>query len=159
MSSSNCSKKTIYLANPYGFSPHAKHRLLPDIISQLESLDLKVCEPFANISIINQRDMSLIYEIGRRCCDDVKKCDAIFAVVNGNPPDEGVAFELGYAKALNKPTFLFRDDFRVCADSPFLPINLMLVAGMPKENIQNYAHTSVYDIINPAKALYQWAKS
>ena len=37
---------------------------------------------------------------------DVGEADAIFAVVNGVPPDEGVMVELGIAVALGKPTFL-----------------------------------------------------
>ena len=42
---------------------------------------------------------------------------SLFAVVNGCPPDEGVMVEFGLATACGKPTFLFRDDLRRCADS------------------------------------------
>ena len=37
-------KKTIYLANPYGFSEQQKSRLLPEIIAALEGLGLEVWE-------------------------------------------------------------------------------------------------------------------
>ena len=39
--------KTIYLANPYGFSQQQKATLLPPIVASLESLGLEVWEPFA----------------------------------------------------------------------------------------------------------------
>ena len=39
--------KTIYLANPYGFSQQQKATLLPPIVTALESLGLEVWEPFA----------------------------------------------------------------------------------------------------------------
>ena len=38
--------KTIYLANPYGFSQQQKATLLPPIVAALESLGLEVWEPF-----------------------------------------------------------------------------------------------------------------
>ena len=38
--------------------------------------------------------------------EDLKKCDCIFAIVNGTPPDEGVMIELGIAIALKKEIFL-----------------------------------------------------
>ena len=50
-----------------------------------------------------------------------KKSDCIFAIVNGNPPDEGVMIELGIAIALKKDIFLFRDDFRNCSDNNLYP--------------------------------------
>ena len=37
--------KTIYLANPYGFSAQQKAELLPPLVSALEELGLEVWEP------------------------------------------------------------------------------------------------------------------
>ena len=37
--------RTIYLANPYGFSAQQKATLLPPIVEALESLGLEVWEP------------------------------------------------------------------------------------------------------------------
>ena len=83
--------------------------------------------------------------------------DAIFAVVNGVPPDEGVMVELGMAIALEKPTFLFRDDFRRVVDSEQYPLNLMLFTGLPEEGWNDYYYTSVDEITSQSKALAQWA--
>jgi nucleoside 2-deoxyribosyltransferase len=148
--------KKIYLANPYGFSEQQKQLLLPPIITKLESLGLEVWEPFQRN---NQQDFSQpgwAYRIARADLDDVKKCAGIFAIVNGTPPDEGVMVELGIAIALNKAIFLFRDDFRRCTDSEQYPLNLMIFAGLPEVNWEDYYYTDVEDIDIPEKALYKW---
>jgi nucleoside 2-deoxyribosyltransferase len=148
--------KTIYLANPYGFSQQQKSLLLPPIISKLESLGAEVWEPFARN---NQTDFSQpgwAYDVAQADLNDVKHCDGLFAIVNGTPPDEGVMVELGVAIALNKAIFLFRDDFRRCTDSERYPLNLMLFASLPKLGWEDYYYTSVEAIDSPQKALYKW---
>ena len=152
-------KKTIYLANPYGFSSQQKTVLLPRLVEALEALGLEVWEPFARN---NQEDFlseGWAYRIGRKDLRDVVESDAIFAVVNGVPPDEGVMVELGAAIALGKPTFLFRDDFRRVTDSEEYPLNLMLFTGLPEKGWQDYFYTSIEEIASPDKALARWADS
>ena len=149
--------KTIYLANPYGFSAQQKEMLLPGIVAALESLGLEVWEPFARN---NQEDISSpgwAYRIGQADFRDVRDSDAIFAVVNAVPPDEGVMVELGMAIALDKPTFLFRDDFRRVTDSEEYPLNLMLFTGLPEQGWRDFYYTSVEEIADPNKALAKWA--
>ena len=104
--------KTIYLANPYGFSTQQKALLLPMVVAALEELGLEVWEPFARNNQVDFSQAGWAYQIGQADFADVRNSDAIFAIVNGVPPDEGVMVELGMAIALGKPTFLFRDDFR-----------------------------------------------
>ena len=118
--------KTIYLANPYGFSTQQKEMLLPQLIAALEALGLEVWEPFARNNQTDFREPGSAYRVGQKDLDDVLEADAIFAVVNGVPPDEGVMMELGIAIASSKPTFLSRDDFRRVTESAKYPLNLML---------------------------------
>ena len=150
--------KTIYLASPYGFSAQQKTMLLPPIVSALEELGLEVWEPFARNNQVDFSEAGWAYRIGQRDTEDVAEADAIFAVVNGVPPDEGVMVELGMAIALRKPTFLFRDDFRRAADSEQYPLNLMLFTGLPSEGWQDSYYTSVEEITSPEKALARWAR-
>ena len=150
--------KTIYLASPYGFSVQQKTMLLPPIVSALEELGLEVWEPFARNNQVDFSETGWAYRIGQRDTEDVAEADAIFAVVNGVPPDEGVMVELGMAIALGKPTFLFRDDFRRAADSEQYPLNLMLFTGLPNEGWQDSYYTSVEEIASPEKALARWAR-
>ena len=149
--------KTIYLANPYGFSTQQKAVLLPPIISALESLGLEVWEPFARNNQVDFSQPGWAYRIGQQDYVDVVAADGIFAVVNGVPPDEGVMIELGMAIALGKPAFLFRDDFRRATDSEEYPLNLMLFTGMPEQDWRDYYYTSLPEITDPGKALAQWA--
>ncbi len=153
----NKKKKTIYLANPYGFSEQQKTRLLPEIIAALEGLGLEVWEPFARNNQVDFSEPGWAYRIGQADFADARDSDAIFAVVNGVPPDEGVMVELGMAVALGKPTFLFRDDFRRATDSEEYPLNLMLFTGMPQEGWRDWYYTSISEIGDPNKALAKWA--
>lgn len=151
--------KTIYLANPYGFSAQQRELLLPPIVAALEGLGLEVWEPFARNNQVDFSADGWAYRVGQADYRDVAESDATFAVVNGVPPDEGVMVELGMAIALSKPTFLFRDDFRRATDSEEYPLNLMLFTGMPEQGWEDYYYTSVAEITAPDKALARWANA
>ena len=151
-------RRTIYLANSYGFSAQQRTLLLPQIVAALEALGLEVWEPFERNNQVDLSRPGWAYGIGQADFRDVREADAIFAVVNGVPSDEGVMVELGMAVALGKPTFLFRDDFRRATDSEEYPLNLMLFTGMPREGWERYYYTSIEEVGSPEKALARWAK-
>ena len=149
-------KKTLYLANPYGFSTQQREGPLAALVEALEGIGLEVWEPFARN---NQVDVSIpgwSYRIGQADMHDVRNADGIFAVVNGCPPDEGVMVELGMAIAWEKPVFLFRDDFRTCTDSEDYPLNLMVFAGLPQVGWEAAWYSSIEEIDDPGKALMRW---
>ena len=148
--------KTIYLASPYGFSTQQKETLLPPIVEVLESLGAEVWEPFARNNQVDFSQPGWAYQIGQADLKDAREADAVFAIVNGTPPDEGVAVELGIAIALGRKTFLFRDDFRRCTDSERYPLNLMLFTALPEHGWEDYYYTSVDEIRSPEKALVRW---
>ena len=149
--------KTIYLANPYGFSSQQKRLLLPELVAALEGLGLEVWEPFSRNNQVDFSQAGWAYRIGQADFADVRNADAIFAVVNGVPPDEGVMVELGMAIALGKPTFLFRDDFRCLSDSAEYPLNLMIFTGLPPDGWQDYYYTSLEEVTAPDRPLGRWA--
>lgn len=149
-------KKRIYLASPYGFSAQQKEFLLPAFVRALEALGAEVWEPFARNNQVDFSVSGWAYRIGQSDLRDVRECDAIFAIVNGTPPDEGVMVELGAAIALGKKTFLFRDDFRRCTDCEQYPLNLMIFTGLPEKGWEEYYYTSVAQISAPEKALFRW---
>ena len=151
--------RTIYLASPYGFSAQWKRLLLPEFVEALEALGLEVWEPFARNGQMNLAEPGWAYRVAQRDLQDVRDADALFAIVNGTPPDEGVMVELGAAIALGKPTFLFRDDFRRCTDSEQYPLNLMLFSGLPEMEWQKYVYSDLSEIKDPQKALARWASS
>ncbi len=153
------SKKIVYLASPYGFSKQWKENLLPEFVEAIQSLGAEVWEPFHRNLQVDTLDAQWAHKIAVADLNDVKQADAIFAVVNGIPPDEGVMIELGIAMALNKAIFLFRDDFRRCSDSEEYPLNLMVFAGLPCSRWNDFFYTSIQEISNPCKALALWLKS
>ena len=152
-------RRTIYLASPYGFSSQWKRLLLPEFISALEDLGLEVWEPFARNAQVDLAQPGWAYAVAQRDLQDVRDADALLAIVNGTPPDEGVMVELGAAIAFGKPTFLFRDDFRRCTDSEHYPLNLMLFAGLPEKGWEDYVYTDLAQLGDPKKAMARWACS
>lgn len=151
--------KTLYLANPYGFSQQQRSLLLPPIVEILQGLGAEVWEPFARNNQIDLSQEGWAYQVAQADVTDIRQCDGIFAIVNGTPPDEGVMVELGIAMALNKAIFLFRDDFRRCSDSEQYPLNLMVFAGLPASGWEAYYYTAIEEISSPQKALYRWLNS
>ena len=150
-------KKKLYLANPYGFSKQTK-TLLQEFINIFNDLNIEVYEPFERTKNLIQKKDNWAYNLAESNFHDLKKCDCIFAIVNGTPPDEGVMIELGIAIALKKKIFLFRDDFRNCSDSNQYPLNLMLFLGLPKDNWEKYYFESLQDIKSNKKRFVEWAK-
>ena len=149
-------KKKIYLASPYGFSTQQKERLLPAFVQTMEEMGAEVYEPFARNNQVDRTESGWAYRVGQDDVRDLVSCDAIFAIVNGTPPDEGVMVELGMAIVLEKQTFLFRDDFRRCTDSERYPLNLMIFTGLPEAGWEDYYFTSIEEIRSPHKALARW---
>ena len=152
------SSKSLYLANPYGFSAQQRVGPLAALVAALEELGAEVWEPFARNNQIDRAVAGWAYRVGQADLRDVREADGLFAVVNGCPPDEGVMVELGLAIAWGKPVFLFRDDFRRCTDSEVYPLNLMLFAGLPETGWKAYWYESVEEIADPDKALARWLR-
>ena len=149
-------KKKLYLANPYGFSKQTK-KLLNEFIQIFNSYNIEVYEPFDRTKHIIKKEGEWAYDLAKSNYHDLKKCDCIFAIVNGTPPDEGVMIELGIAIALKKKIFLFRDDFRNCSDSNEYPLNLMLFLELPRDDWKKYYFESLEDIKSNTKAFVKWA--
>ena len=150
-------KKKLYFANPYGFSKQT-NKLLYEFIHVFNDFNIEVYEPFERTKNLIQKEGQWAYDVAQSNLDDLEKCDCIFAIVNGTPPDEGVMIELGIAIALKKEIFLFRDDFRNCSDSNQYPLNLMLFLGLPRDNWEKYYFESIQDIKNNKKGFVEWAK-
>ncbi len=61
--------------------------------------------------------------IHRRCLAEIRRADAVVAVLDGPDVDSGTAFEVGYATALGIPVIGLRTDYRPGADHG---VNLMV---------------------------------
>ena len=152
-------RPSLYLASPYGFSAHWREKLLPDFITALEGIGLEVWEPFCRNGQIDVAKPGWGWQVAQADLQDVRDADALLAIVNGTPPDEGVMLELGAAIALNKPVFLYRDDFRRCSDSEDYPLNLMVFSGLPQQGWRDWLYGSIAELSDPSKALMRWINS
>ena len=127
-------RPTVYLASPGIFRLGKK--VCSSSSLQREALGVDVYEPFSRAEQLGLGPSSgsklWALDIAHTNIDQMKHVDAVFAVLNGSPPDEGVAVEVGVAIALGKPTFLFRDDCRNSADNNIFSCNLMLYAGLQR---------------------------
>ena len=94
-------RKKLYLANPYGFSKQTK-TLLHEFIEIFNDLNVEVFEPFERAKPLTQKESEWAYDVARSNFHDLKECDCIFAIVNGNPPDEGVMFFVLFSKVKPK---------------------------------------------------------
>ena len=151
-------RRTLYLANPYGFSAQQCRGPLAALVVALEAAGAEVWEPFARNNQIDKEAPGWAWRVGQANMRDVRCADGVFAVVNGCPPDEGVMVELGMAIAWEKAVFLFRDDFRRCTDSEDYPLNLMLFAGLPEAGWEDCWYRSIDEIADPTKALMRWLR-
>ena len=69
-------------------------------------------------------------EIYETCISMLKESNAVVAILDGSTVDAGVAYEMGFAKALNKPIIGLRTDLRVF--SKVHEVNLMLEISLIK---------------------------
>ena len=58
-------KKTLYLANPYGFSAQQRGGPLHELVRALESMGADVWEPFARNNQIDRASAGWAYQIGQ----------------------------------------------------------------------------------------------
>ena len=92
----------VYLAAP--FRETGQRMLVDDARSQLRNLGMSVFSPIHDIGpgvaeVVVQHDLAAI-----------RQCDAVFAILNGSSP--GTVFEVGYARALEKPVFCVTQNMR-----------------------------------------------
>ena len=139
-------KPKLYLANNIGFSSSQRPQL-DAIEKELKRLGFDTFEPFRdNNQSGAPTHSSQVLAICDADLQGIRDCDGVFAVLNGEPPDVGVAIEVGYAAALGKKIILFRDDIRVSTDSDIFPVNLMFCAGRADKDFIPLVIRSVGDI-------------
>ncbi len=72
-------KKTLYLATPYGFSKQWKEKLLPELVETIEALGAEVWEPFCRNGQVDKFNSGWAHKIAVADLNDIKNADGIFA--------------------------------------------------------------------------------
>ena len=115
-------KRKAYLASPYGFAESTRLFLatvyvprLSKIVEVINPWDLTTQEEVLQAEQRGEeRQFSL--EIGRRNREAIDLSDIVIAALDGPDVDSGTAAEIGYAAALGKPVYGYRNDFRLTGD-------------------------------------------
>lgn len=116
-------KISAYLANYYGFSASMKATLLADLQKTIENTGIAVLEPFHRANNVITTSGFDPFAIANNNVRDIEQATIVIAVMNGEPVDVGICFELGYAASLGIPCFLLRDDFRMAGSHKDFSLN------------------------------------
>ena len=133
--------KTLYLANSFGFAETTRPELYR--IKKILSKKYIVLEPFeqnakianrylaliekeTNINVIERLYREMAYKIGKQNVELMERSDVMLAIFDAPPVEEGVASEVGYFYAKNKPVYALKTDFRPRGDNPFIEVNLQI---------------------------------
>ncbi|MBD8204779.1 PfkB family carbohydrate kinase [Pseudomonas viridiflava] len=90
----------VYLAGP--FFSLAQLWMINQARSDLTALGLKVFSPYHDVGLGSAE------EVVQKDLDAIHECDLLFAV--GDGLDAGTIYEIGYAKALNRPVVLYAEN-------------------------------------------------
>ncbi len=119
----------IYLAAPL-FSQQERQynrRLAARIQERLPHAVMVLPQDFragpAGGSYNDRRHLQVVY---KHCMEAVREADILLALLDGADADSGVAFEVGFARALDKPVLGVRTDFR---QLQVKGLNVMLAEG------------------------------
>ncbi|OPY80540.1 MAG: Nucleoside 2-deoxyribosyltransferase [Syntrophorhabdus sp. PtaU1.Bin153] len=113
VSYTDCMPVSIYLAGPL-FSL-AERDFNERLARALGEAGYEVLLPQERCRNLGDR----LRDIYHRCVADIERSDVVVAVFDGPDVDSGTAFEVGYARAQNKPVIGLRTDTRACqGDGP-----------------------------------------
>jgi len=119
-------KRKTYLAAPlFGLTERHTNRVLAKAISSARP-DLEVLLPQDFKYHDRFNDAKTFAAIYQACIDGLAACDCVVAVLDGCDSDSGTCYEIGYARALDKPVIGVRTDYRQNQDKG---LNLMLARG------------------------------
>lgn len=97
---SNGYKPMVYLAGP--FFTLAQRWMIEQARDNLTAIGLQVFSPFHDIGLGSAEDVVHLD------IDAIRKCDLLFAI--GDGLDAGTLYEIGYARALNKPVIVYSEN-------------------------------------------------
>jgi nucleoside 2-deoxyribosyltransferase len=131
-------KPKIYVASPYGFDearrPFYRNDLIPAIREAVPGC--VILDPWewgkriTENTLVDEGDIEGLRSRNRRISGrnirGIIEADGIAAVLDGVQVDDGVAFEIGYAHALEKPIVGYRGDFRPAGENAGCVVNLMV---------------------------------
>ena len=120
-----------YVASPLGFSEAGRHYyshvLLPALRGLVEPVDPWALIPQAEIAEAAARgeEEQMAKTIGEANCKELRTCEFLIAVLDGQEIDAGTAAEVGYGSAVGLTCFGLRTDYRETGE-PGATVNLQV---------------------------------
>jgi nucleoside 2-deoxyribosyltransferase len=131
----------VYVASPFGFSPATSGFYEAELLAAIRAAGLEPLDPWADphagdeidaaraLPVSESRNQAL-RAINRRLgavnAANIRRADALLAVLDGVDVDSGTAAEIGFAAALGKPTVGLRLDTRQAGDNEGAVVNLQV---------------------------------
>lgn len=134
---------SVYISSPLGFSWFGRQalRLLHEMLDragfrvrdpwdwpgQRSSATLRTSDLLLTARLAgHDRDWQVSQEIAARNVTELHAANVVLAILDGADVDSGVAAEVGYASAINKPVVGLRTDDRATSDSSGYLVNLQV---------------------------------
>jgi nucleoside 2-deoxyribosyltransferase len=136
---SDRASKSIYIANPLGFTVYGRDFLSSVVEPALVDVNLEPINPFnlpADIEAIFQRGDSVSTEeladanqrLGQLNIELIDQSSGVLAFLDGADVDSGTASEIGYAAAIGRPVVGIHLDLRSTGDNRAAVVNLQIEA-------------------------------
>ena len=118
----------IYLAAPvFSQAERVYNRKLAEMLRKmLPNCSVILPQDFRAGDSASFNDRRRFSTLFKQCVDALRSADVIVARLDGADADSGVSFEVGYARALEKPVVGIRTDYRQLQEKG---LNLMLSQG------------------------------
>ncbi len=130
-------KLSVYIANPLGFSDAGRYWLGRYLVPKLSHAGISVINPWGptmgmSSAQLRARAVSMTGKqalvMGEQNMGDIRRSDAVLAVLDGTDVDSGTAAEVGYAAGIGKRIVGYRGDFRLSSDCVSVAVNLQVQA-------------------------------
>ena len=132
----------VYIASPYGFSEATKRYYDAELLPAVARAGFEPLDPWADPDgqialrfddaeqLEGDARLEALREINADLAqanvDRIEACDAVLAILDGTDVDSGVAAEIGYAAARDKPIVGLRLDWRPAGDNAAALVNLQV---------------------------------
>lgn len=132
--------KKLYVASPFGFSEAGRYFMYKQFLPAIEEAGFEILDPWKLTSEDYVHRVNSLPEgktknqalnimnkiIGKSNEKAIREAYGLVAVLDGIDVDSGVAAELAFASALEKPILGYRNDFRLASENISARVNMQV---------------------------------
>lgn len=132
---------TVYIASPLGFSIATKGFYKVEVLDKVRAVELEPLDPWDDPQADKELKAALKLPVSEARRDalramntrlgaanaaNIRRADAVLAILDGADVDSGTAAEIGFAAALKKPIVGVRLDKRQAGDNEGATVNMQV---------------------------------